>query len=147
MRLLLFSDSRSSFLLTCYRYIPRRGRTYTIPRGPFCQPCLQRGHPLTRYPLRKGLMSLGHTCRWCCNFPRKRRESRRHQKTQAIDQIGAAGEYGYTPAVAWASELLEGEAIRTIVPPVATMQLSSLCLLCLPHLIHVQSVWRETHPS
>ncbi|GFF73299.1 hypothetical protein IFM53868_01035 [Aspergillus udagawae] len=29
-------------------------------QGPFCQLCLQRGHPLVRCPLREGLMFLGH---------------------------------------------------------------------------------------
>lgn len=57
---LFFSQIQIILPLNCHRNTPRRGCTHRVPRGPFCQLCLQRGHCLSRCPLREGLMFLGH---------------------------------------------------------------------------------------
>jgi hypothetical protein len=149
--LLLSFNSRSSFLLNYHRHIPSRGRIYRMPRGPFCQLCLQRGHPLIRCPLREGLMFLGHVSmmlqlpneteristpwentnnrpdwrrrrRWL-NASRRRRE----RVTRRGNTVDLNLQLYIEVGLIYAS---------TIMPAVATMQLSSLCHLRLPHRIH-----------
>lgn len=164
---LFFSQIQIILPLNCHRNTPRRGCTHRVPRGPFCQLCLQRGHCLSRCPLREGLMFLGHVSMmlqlpnepeepgrisrpsdYTHNRPNWRRRRRWLNASRRVrERIARRRGSMVGPDVQLYYQSRTDIHASTIMPAAATMQLFNRCHLRLSNRIHeVQSVWQGTHP-